>query len=290
MIQPLSNEDFQAGGLYPGGTGRIEDFRYKLWDYNGKQPPNSNVAVYMRMKPTDGSNGGEDVEQYWNVGSANDYMPDHTGGFLLPVVKPGQEARAKMSDGCNWHQAFEAFRNNCGLEQGRFSGANGIKVMIGSEVTLTRVDQKEREFGDRGANAPANAPGQSGQQQRKFKPSILVPTRCRFAWEIQGGARPAAAVAQMAAAPATATAPAVAHVNGSGGDPALVKAIGELLAANPNGILIGDLTRLVTERLTLNGVVGKSRAVMMRAVKDPEAVGVLAAANGWTFEEGTLFV
>src|SRR5271154_3978382 len=85
--QVLTNEieDFQAGGgLYPGGTCIVEEACYRLWDYNGKRPKDSQNAAYLRLRPIDGSNDGKVVEQYYSVGgTSSDYVPDNTGGNLI---------------------------------------------------------------------------------------------------------------------------------------------------------------------------------------------------------------
>ena len=176
QVQQLSNNMFVAGGIYPGGTGRIIDIRYKLWDYNGTMPPNSQCAVYVQFQPLDGSNDGKTAEIYWGVGPASDFQPDHTGGFLLSSSRQG------ISNQCNWHQIHEALINTCGLDGNRLdTPGQGIRVLLNGEMTVVRADPKARDFGDK--------PGQQGQQgqgQQKRVNQILVPTRFRGAWEMGG--------------------------------------------------------------------------------------------------------
>lgn len=323
-LRPLSNslEDFVAGGLYPGGTGIIREFRYRLWDYAGTQPPDSNVAVYCRFTPKDGSNEDKDVEHYWNVGPSDELAPDHSGGFLLPVQKPGKEPRKGISGQCNWAQALKGFIN-CGLNDkpSPFNVEPGIRMMEGSEVTFARVDQVERDFQREDQVAvPGQAP--SGQQRGRRKNQTLVPTRAKFAWErgpVAGAGATASAATGKAAAVAAARAraqaqvaaaepvaapvapaPATAQVvpiNGNGGAAtatgnALADALAAILAEPPyneNGIPFAEIAKLATERMTLMNVSGKARALALKSVVNETALVDFVTAQGWAYEGGTLF-
>lgn len=178
--QLLSNsfDDFVAGGaLYPGGAGVIADIKYRLWDYEGKQAPDSACAVYVQFQPTDGSNDGKPVDIFWSVGQSHDYQPDHTGGFIISQTKAG------ITDSCNWGFVMSKFKNTCGLEGAKINQPGvGLRALIGSELTLVRVDQPKRENLDSRPPEPGQQPG------NKFKPTILIPTRLRGAWEMRGGA------------------------------------------------------------------------------------------------------
>lgn len=173
--QMVSNEieDFQAGGaLYPGGTGIVEECCYKLWDYNGTRPKDSDTAAYIRFRPIDGSNEGKVVEQYWSVGSSADFLPDNTGGNLISTrTKPG------MTNSTNWAHFLETLRNGCGLERGRLSSPMGIRVMQNAVMTLVRVEQKHRE----GLDELPKTPGLD--KKKAFPKTTLVPTRATFSWD-----------------------------------------------------------------------------------------------------------
>lgn len=283
VVQPLSNTEFISGGLYPGGTGIFEDIRYKLWDYNGKQAPGSAVAVYVSFRPTDGSNEGKVEEIYWSVGPASNFIPDHTGGHLLPVAKPGHEPVKGISDQCNWSQVMSAFLKNCGLEPARLNGTDGITALKGSEVSLTRIDQKERDLPN--TAAPSNAPGGQTADAKKFKATILVPTRCKYAWEKGARGNVAAPAPAQAVNGAVNSAAAPAPVANGAVDPALTNAISSaLVAAGDNGVPFSELANLVTAQLTTAGIAGKARVQMMKHVKSMESIAALADPNGWTWD------
>ena len=180
MNQPqlLSNsfDDFAAGGsLYPGGSGIVTDAGYRLWDYGGKQAPDSVCAVYLLMQPNDGSNENKPVEIYWSVGQSSDFQPDHTHGFVSSNTKAGIPASS------NWGFVNEKFKLGCGLDMAMLNQPGvGIRALIGGQITLTRVDQPTRE-GLEKIEEP-------GQHKNKFKPTILIPTRFIGSWEQRGGA------------------------------------------------------------------------------------------------------
>lgn len=287
-VQRLSNEEFISGGIYPGGTGIIKNIRYSLWDYGGKQPPDSQVAVKCDFHPTDGSNEGEDVEIYWSVGPSTNFVPEHMGRYLIPVQRSGKEMAKGISDNCNWKQAYTAFQG-CGLAKGAIdSDDKGIHTLIGTEVVFTRVDQKERDFAD---NTPAGAPGGQGGQQRK-KGQILVPTRCKFPWDkagrsiVQGAAAPAPHTAAGTAAPAAASAPAASNGAATGDQAALLsQALQQALAVNQEGLAPVNLTAAVTAELTKMGVSGANRAKVIKLSKDQATLNAIIATNGWSVGE-----
>lgn len=195
----LSNSVFIQGGLYPGGIVQAKEFCYRLWDYGGTQPPNSNLAVYCLGTPLDGSNEGKDVEIYWNIGSAADFQPVSDGAFIVSGTREG------ISTQCNWHFAHEKFVV-CGLKPGDIDGPSGIRSIIGSRIQLARMPGPKREF----QQDPAPAPG---QPQRRQNNDVLVPVRVEFAWNLAAG-RPSSFVQQATPAPMQAPMP-VQQVNGA---------------------------------------------------------------------------
>jgi hypothetical protein len=289
----LSNfiDDFVQSGIYPGGSGVIQDICYKLWDYDGKQPPDSQCAVYLLMQPTDGSNEGKPVEIYWSVGPALDFQPDHTGGFLI------SSTRAGISNSCNWADVNERLKNTCGLESTHLNGPTGIRALIGGEITLTRVDQKKRDLAD-------EAPAQPGQGGRQNKRTILVPTRFRGAWE-RGGARPVS-VAQppaqrpgpVAVPPAQTSAPAPAASapvmttphpvqNGNPGGFDTITALREILSEQGGFVAITDLPKHMLNKLV--SVTPQVRVAALTAVK-PENLAATVAPAGMTFDGTNLIM
>jgi hypothetical protein len=306
--QVLSNDpdDFVQSGLYPGGQGIVNDISYAFWDYAGTRPPNSEVAVKLDFHPTDGSNEGKPVEIYWSVGPAAEFSPSGDGGFVFSI---GSATGVRTSS--NWAFVAVKLRDNCGLEKGKLNGPAGIKALIGSQLTLTRVDQPQRE-----GLAPKMQ--QPGQQERK--PTILIPTAAVFGWDKPGTRRPAAprpatgkgpvAVPAMAApasapvpaaapvpqpmptvaAPARAAAPAPAQSNGAGPvdvDTVIAEVLAELLTQTEgNALEFVALPNSVLEKVGPQGrgVVVKQRMEITKQVKDPAYITQLAAAQGWAFD------
>lgn len=272
-VKYVSNEldDFEAGGLYPGGTGVIKELKYVLWDYDGKRAPDSVVAVHMLFSPTDGSNDGKDVDHYWSVGPAVDFAPDPNGGRLIAL-----KAREAQGESSNWAFALKKFRDNCGLEKGKLSSDKGIRVLEGSVATFVRQDQPSRS----GLESDAQP---AGGGERKFKPTTLVPTKAKFPWE-KGAAKTTTAT-KTTSTPAPAAA-AKAESNGSGGDVDLSEVIKKILEDNGGDIQYADLHKAALG--ALGSVERSSRLELMKKVKDPEFVSALAQENGWTFDGNSL--
>ncbi len=285
--QRLSHEvdDFAASGIYSGGTNNIVDASFVTWDYNGSQPPDSNTALMLKCLPTDGSNDGKEHIEYWNVGSAADYMPDLEGKFLMGNKQPSQS--------CNFFQFMKSLRDNCGLERGVVSKEGvGIKALIASEITFIRHEVK-RDFKD---NAAPEMTASGAPRQQNNKPqTALIATKAKFSWEKAGKAKagkvmPSATPQAPAQATQSAAPPAAAPANG---DNPLIPAIMEILAANDNAISLTDLPSKVTEKLGLiPGMTTGRRLNLLKTIKDPAQLEALASANGWAVdtEEGVLLV
>ncbi len=272
-------DDFVQGGIYPGGRGIIKDIGYYLWDYGGTRPPDSQCAVKLTLQPTDGANEGKDIDDIWfSVGASSDFQPDQTHGFVFGEA---------MKKGSNWHFFLEKLRDNCGMPKGKLGTPGvGIRALIGSGITLARVDQPKREgLSDREA--------EPGKQARKQ--TILIPTKCEFSWEGGPKGGVAARTAPAASRPATTTA-APASSNGAGaGSDLFASTISEILDANPDGVSVevsnntSDLTRMLVEALAVkSGVTGKDRIQYSKKAKDMGELAALAEAQGWTLDSGVL--
>lgn len=264
-VKFVSNEidDFEGGGLYPGGSGVIQELKYVLWDYDGKQPPNSVVAVHMKFAPSDGSNEGKPVDHYWSVGPATDFAPDPEGGRLV-VLK----SREHQSESSNWAFALKKFHQNCGLEKGKLSTDKGLRVLDGTVATFVREDQPTRE---------GLAEQKPAGEQKKFKPTTLVPTKAKFPWE-KGAGR--AATTKPAATTTTAAAPPAAS-NGAG-ETDLSVVIKELLTNSGGSMEYAELPKALLG--ALGGIERSARTAMIGKAKDPEFITSLATENGWTFD------
>lgn len=293
----MSNEieDFQGGGIYPGGTGLVREFRFCLWDYDGKQPKDSVCAAKMVFQPTDGSNEGKELIQYWSVGPASEFAPDGQSddGFVVSV-----HARTALSESSNYAFFLKKLRETCGLPKGKLSEGRGVRALEATELTLARVDQPHRDgLGD-------SAPAQPGQQSRK--PTTLIPTRAKWGWETgaqqtqaaaaTGGrtaprgsratqATPAAPAQTQAAAPVSAP---PAHTNGAG--PVTAASIIEGILSN-GPANVADLPRLGLEWLTANNITDRSiRLPLSKELKDAAAVEEMAVVNDWTLVNGVLSI
>lgn len=265
-VRFASNEfdDFEeGGGLYPGGSGVIEEIRYTLWDYDGKQPKDSAVAVYCKFQPTDGSNEGKPEEIYWSAGDASSFAPDPTGGHLV-ILK----TRDKQSGSSNWAHVLKAFKDNCGLEKGKLSGSEGILALARTECTFTRIDQPSRQ-----------GLKQDDTKEKKFKPTFLVPTKARFPWE--KGAGKSQAAAKPATTAATAAPAASPSTNGTGAlDLSLI--IKEVVEAAGGSIEFAALPKELLGKLS--DVDRTQRTALIKEAKDVAKITALAQENGWTFD------
>lgn len=298
--KPLSNnpDDFIAGGsLYPGGTGLIEDIAYVLWDYEGKMPPNSVVAVKCIFKPTDGSNDGKDVLIFWSVGPSTEFVPSQDGGFIFPV---GNAQGIKNST--NWFHVTAALRDTCGLEGAKLNGAAGIRCLISGQLTLVRKDQPTRD---------GLVPQQATPGQPTYKSTFLIPTSAIFPWDRQAGGRavrpaaaakpgpvavPAPAAAPVAHAPApvpmpTAAAPAVSNgVVPTDTSALIAEVVYEVLTqVEGNAITLKDLPKAMLDKIGPQGrgIAVPTRTAISKQIKDVAFITALAEANGWAFDPAT---
>lgn len=263
-------EDFQGGGLYPGGTGKVVECCYILWDYDRKYPLDSQLAVLLKFQPTDGSNEGKEELIHWSAGSAKDFQPSPDGGHLIAT-----SARTAQSESSNWAHVLKALRDNCGLPKGKLSTDAGLHVLEGSELTLARIEQKERE------GLPQNAPAE-GQQQSNRKRTILCPTRAKFSWENRGGA---SRTATIAAAPASTNATPVPF---NGVIPNTVTDTSEILQSilEGNG---GEIEVSLIAKAIMGAMVNHDKLVRTNAMKDAKAnLETIAAGSGWTLADGKL--
>jgi hypothetical protein len=223
----------------------------------------------MKFQPTDGSNEGKPVLNYWSAGDPSSFAPDPEGGRLV-ILK----AREKQSDNSNWAIVLKALANTCGLEKGKLSTEKGIRVLERSEMTFTRQDQKERDGLPEQTAAPAEG-------RKPNKKTMLVPTRAKFPWEKGNrAATKTTAPAATAAAQATTT-----TTNGNGSNETttdLSLLIKEIVTASGGSILYKDLGKELLGKLA--DVDRSIRTGLIKDAKDPVKIAALAEENGWTFD------
>lgn len=263
-------DQFEEGGLYPGGTGVIEEIKYVLWDYDGKQPKDSVIAVMMKFQPTDGSNEGKPVISYWAAGNdVKSFAPDPTGGHLVIMG-----AREKQSQSSNWAFVLKKFRDNCGMDVSKLDGPEGILALTRTQATFARIDQPTRD----GLNE--DKPGAQGGEAKKFKPTVLVPTKATFPWE-KGAAKNTAAKATPAATTGT-TASAPAPTTNGSGPLDLSTIIQEVVQAAGGSVEFKSLGKLILEKLP--DVDRTERTALIKQAKDEKVIAALAEENAWTFD------
>ena len=270
-------DQFEEGGLYPGGTGVIEEIKYVLWDYDGKQPKDSVIAVMMKFQPTDGSNEGKPVISYWAAGNdVKSFAPDPTGGHLVIMG-----AREKQSQSSNWAFVLKKFRDNCGMDASKLDSPEGILALTRTQATFARIDQPTRD----GLNE--DKPGAQGGEPKKFKPTVLVPTKATFPWEKGAGKATAAKATATATAPAASPSTPAATSNGSGSlDLSII--IQEVVTAAGGSVEFKGLGKLILEKLP--DVDRTARTALIKEAKDIAKITALAEENGWTFDGNELIL
>lgn len=277
---------FEQGALYPGGSGVVKELRYKLWDYDGNRPPDSQVAAYLLFAPADGSNEGKDVEVYWSVGPSSDFVIDPEGGRLMSHP---QKSRTGQSASSNFGFVMGKFKDNCGFsdsDQSKYlNGPRGIRIMEGADLTLASVDQPKREGLEQDEATKA--------KEAKYGPrKILVPTRVRWPWEKKGAAKStSASVPTQAAAAGGSSAASKATMGQTQHPPAtengagpvsLSSALKVLLESAPDNTLsVDEIPAKLLE--SLNDIPRGERAAILKESKTDGAIAAAAKTNGWVY-------
>lgn len=282
--QRISHEvdDFVAAAIYPGGTNVIDNARWGLWDYGGKQAPDSNCALIIDMTPIDGSNNGKPHTEYWNVGEAAVFGPVEDGKFLEGTRHPSQN--------CNAFQFMKYLQDNCGMERGRLSVEGvGVKALIGSTITFIRVPDT-RDFSNLNSGLdPTTGLAKVATKQK----DILVASKAQFSWEApRKGTK--AATAKTTTAPATAPAtPTAASAPVNGDSNPLVSSIVAILTENDGALEIPLLMPKITEKLSVvAGLSAGKRIALIKTIKgddgaiDPDKLTGLS--TDWTVDEGVV--
>ena len=182
-------------------------------------------------------------------------------------------AREKQSQSSNWAFVLKKFRDNCGMDVTKLDSPEGILALARTQVTLARIDQPTRDIAD--DNKPATG------EPKKFKPTVLVPTKATFPWE-KGSGKSTTAKATPANTPATnATATSAPASNGSG-PLDLSTIIQEVVQAAGGSVEFKSLGKLILEKLP--DVDRTERTALIKQAKDEKVIAALAEENAWTFD------
>ncbi len=77
----LNPETFtEGGGLIDDVDVVIKEARFVMWDYNGKSAAGDSPCLHLNLDLD-----GDEVEQYYSMGAAKDWMPSEDGKNLLAV-------------------------------------------------------------------------------------------------------------------------------------------------------------------------------------------------------------
>ncbi len=271
-------EDFtEGGGLYPGGTFKVTEFRYSLGDAFGTKPPDSQIEVRCGGMPTDGSNEGKPLMIQWSVGQAAFFQPDNTGGHLIAVGTHEQQTGSS-----NWAFVLDKLRKSCGLERGKLSGPSGLRILEGTVLTVARIPQPKRDgLNSDAAEAPQGSGG-GGAAGGKRVPTILVPTRAQFPWEGRGATQAQSSAPAQAAAAAASTASANGTATASNGAASLGTALSAALARHNGKLDLAGLGKALLDELV--GVDKMARLAIIKESKDVASLELLAMENGWNYD------
>lgn len=263
----------EGGGLYPGGKGTAK-FRFIMWDYAGKQAPDSNCTLHMEFTPTDGSNNGNVVNHYYSVGDTKDFIPEPPDGNRVMIQDNSQ--KTAMHKSCLASMLLAKLQDQ-GLDLKQLETAKGLSILDGTVLTVTEQEQPKRE----GLEEKPAVPG-----QRVFKKTWLVPVKAEFPWEKKGGKATAAkptVAASGGAAPAT---QATAQVDG---DLTLESVLLAALTNAGGAIPRADIPKALLDVMTPMGVPGPTRLPIMKAAKDWDgAIKNAADLNAWTMDGDVL--
>ncbi len=208
---------------------------------------------------------------YTREAAGNDvksFAPDPTGGHLVIMG-----AREKQSQSSNWAFVLKKFRDNCGMDVSKLDGPEGILALARTQATFARVDQPTRD----GLNEDKPATG----EPKKFKSTVLVPTKATFPWE-KGSAKTNAKTNTAAAPATTTTAPASAPASNGSGTLDLSQIIQEVVQAAGGSVEFKSLGKLILEKLP--DVDRTERTALIKQAKDEKVIAALAEENAWTFD------
>lgn len=161
----LRPDDYaEGGGLLDNEDVVWEEVRFTMWDYGGRGPTTPALCVKMTVVDS-----GDEVEQYYSAGKAQDWEPSDDGTELVSVGK---------ASGINRNSNVAILINSM-IEAGFPADKIGddCSVMDGLECHMVRQDAPERK-------GLVNTPREDG---RDYKPTILVVDEIsKLPWDKKG--------------------------------------------------------------------------------------------------------
>lgn len=264
-----SLDDMVVGSIGPDQADvRVNICEYVSFDYAGTRENDPVVAVHMNLTPLDGSNDGKDFDAEWTVGpKMKDFDIFNDGGNLKP-----KGARHTLAPNSNWGELLKAMKD-CAFDSNVLNGAQGIRLLVGTEMTIRRIAQKEREGLTKKSDKAqtfytcmkiTKMPGEKGTTRRPQQ----------------------APAASTSSAPATTA--ATAGGNGAGGDDSIIGFIKAALAENGNRLNIAvDLPKAVFKQAKpTHGAKGATD--MGTKAKSEDFLYEHAMEQGWTIADGVL--
>lgn len=113
------SEFVEGGGLLDNVTAKIKTARFVTWDYGGKGPSSPALKLVLDVD-------GDEAEQYWSAGKADDWQPSkdgltlvsigsakglnkgsNLGIFLISIIEAGFP-EDKLDDDCSIFEGMEA--------------------------------------------------------------------------------------------------------------------------------------------------------------------------------------
>lgn len=249
----LNAEDFtEGGGLIDDIDVTFKDCMFDLFDYNGKViPPVPSLSCTLEDEE------GEDVTQYWSMGSAEDWVPSEDGKQLLAIGK-ATGIRATSNGGIFLKSLLDA-----GFPADQLG--DDISVLDGMQAHVIQVPAPKRK-----GLAPRDS---------KFEQTILIIGEI----QVMPGEKKAPAGKPKGAAKASAKAKtkAAPKEEPEGGDlnDKATEAIMEILAET------GTVTKKeLPAKIFATMKADPDRNAIVKLVFDDEFL----AAGPWDYEDGTL--
>jgi len=257
----LNPETFVEGGLLDDADVVFKEAAFELWDYQGKSP----VQV-PALKLTMELDGGDTFEQYYSMGSANDWMPSEDGKSLMAVG--GATGIRKSTNG----SLFLTSLVNAGFPASKLG--DDITVIVGTKAHMIQKAQPKRaglEGGDK----------RKGADGKEYDRTLLVVESIK---ELPKGVGKVAAGGGKTAAgkgAGKAAAAATAESEEGGAEDVAVATILQLLAESP----VLEKTKLPAECFkVIKG--NPHQAAVLKLVFSDEFLG--ADGRPWNYADGVV--